>query len=384
MHLLVLEGWPTLLAGGQERSLFEVIGGLTARGAGVTLAYEEDGELVPKYQALGVKTFKIVTRNLLLKSLKSPWSIRDFAVSLWRVLKQYRAAQGKWDLIYINQYFDITLAALCGLILKVPVVCHLRLAAPPYLSRQFRWGLGRCQLLICNSEYTAKTYIDAGIPAERIAVVLNAIDTEQFFPVSLVEAAMLAQRATRQVLYVGRIAPEKGIEVLINAVAAARKSDPRLTLLVVGNPRGHEANAAYQERLHEFAYKKLGAAVEFRPATANVVDLYRNADVTGLPAVWDEPFGRVVIESMACGVPCLASRVGGIPEILKDGFEGMLFERESCDELSARIQSLINWRIDNPEISVQCRQKVLNDFSSERMHVQLFEALHRHGTHALR
>jgi glycosyltransferase involved in cell wall biosynthesis len=374
--MLVFEGWPTLLAGGQERSLFEVIGGLRARGVGVTLAYEEDGELVPEYQASGVKTFKIITRNLLLKSFKSPWSIRDFVVSLWRILNQSRAAKGKWNLIYINQYFDVTLAALCGLILRIPVVCHLRLAAPPYLSRQFRWGLGRCQLLICNSEYTAQTYIDAGIPPEKIAVVLNAIDTEKFSPADHAEAAFLAQRNTRQVLYVGRIAPEKGIEILIDAVAAARTMDPRITLLVVGNPRGGDgATAEYLESLRKLASEKLGAAVEFRPATPNVVDLYRDADVTVLPAVWDEPFGRVVIESMACGIPCLASRVGGIPEILKDGHEGMLFKSGASDQLSARIQSLINWRIDNPEIAVQCRERVLNNFSSERMHEQVFEAL---------
>ena len=379
LSILAFEGWPTLLAGGQERSLYEVISGLRQRGFNITLAYEEDGELVPEYQALGVKTFKIITRNLLLRSFKSPRSIRDFVISLQRVMKDYRSPQGAWGLIYINQYFDVTLAALCGFILRVPVVCHLRLAAPPYLSRQFRWGLGRCQLLICNSQYTAQTYIDAGIPAEKIAVVLNAIDTDKFCPASDAETALLAQRKTRQVLYVGRIAPEKGIEVLINAVAAARKMDPRITLLVVGNPRGAESTAAYQESLREMAYKKLGTAVEFRPATPNVVDLYRDADVTVLPAVWDEPFGRVVIESMACGVPCLASRVGGIPEILKDGHEGMLFEREACDELAERIQHLINWRIDNPEIAVQCRQSVLDSFSSERMHEQLFDAFSKLG-----
>lgn len=375
LSVLVLEGWPTFLAGGQERSLYEVISGLRQRGANVSLAYEEDGELVPKYEALGVNTFKIITRNLLLKSLKSPWSIRDFVISLYRTLKEYRVSQNKWNLLYINQYFDVTLAALCGLILRVPVVCHLRLAAPPYLSRQFRWGLGRCQLLICNSQYTAKTYINAGISSKKIAVVLNAIDTRQFSPTSHAESEILASRKTRQVLYVGRIAPEKGIEILINAVASARKIDPRITLLVVGNPRGHEATAVYEKSLHELASDKLGSAVEFRPATPNVVDLYRNADLTVLPAVWDEPFGRVVIESMSCGVPCLASRVGGIPEIFKDGHEDMLFEREASEELSEKIQNLINWRIDQPEIAVQCREIILNNFSSERMHGQLFKAL---------
>lgn len=376
MHMLVFEGWPTLLAGGQERSLFEAILALRNRGTDVTLAYEEEGELVLEYQAMGVKTFRIITRNLILKSFSSPQNIRNFVISLWRVLKQYRTAQGKWNLIHVNQYSDTTLAVLCGLILKIPVICHLRLVAPSYLSRQWRWGLGRCQLLICNSQYTAKTYIDAGIPSEKIAVIFEAIDTKEFCPASHAETTVLAQRKTRQVLYAGRISPEKGIEVLINAVAAARKADPRITLLVVGNPRGDKATAAYLRSLRELAYEKLGTAVEFRPATRNVVDLYRNADITVLPSVVDDSFPRVVIESMACGVPCLASRVGGIPEILKNGHDDMLFEREAYDELSARILKHINWRIDNPGIAVQCREKILNNFSAEKMHEQLFGVLH--------
>jgi glycosyltransferase involved in cell wall biosynthesis len=377
MHILAFEGWPTLLAGGQERSLFEVLSGLRRNSFDITLAYERNGELLPVYEEMGIRTVKILSRTLVLKSLRSPLSIFNFVRSLSRLLAESRSTRSKWTLIYINQYFDVTLAAICGAILKIPVVCHLRLAAPPYMSRQFRWGLNRCELLICNSHYTAKTYIDAGIRVDTINVVLNAIDTDRFSPPGRFETAMLAQRARKQVLYVGRIAPEKGLEILIEAVRLARIDDPRITLLVVGNPIGFERTAQYLDGLHRVAREKLGTAVEFRPATPDVVALYRDADLTVLPAVWEEPFGRVVIESMACGVPCLASRVGGIPEILRDDCAGLLFERSAPGELSARIREYIDWRTDNAELSTVCRERVLKNFNSVPMTNRLLHLFQR-------
>ena len=375
MHILAIEGWPTLLAGGQERSLFEVISGLRSQGVDVTLAYEQEGELVAEYRRRGVHTFKVTTRALILKSLRSPIHVARFAVSLWKILAENRRARGAWTLIYINQYSDVTLAVLCGTILRIPVVCHLRLSALPYLSRQFRWGLERCKLLVCNSHFTARTYIDAGISKERIRVVHNAIDTDTFLPVGDAESAMLARRSNRQVLYVGRISPEKGLEVLIDAVAIARQHDPRINLMVVGNARGYGATDDYQASLRRRAQERLGAAAQFKEATDNPLELYRNADLTVLPSVWDEPFGRVVIESLSCGVPSLASRAGGVPEILTDELEGLLFEKGNAEDLASHIRTYIDWRIVNPRLAVLCREMVMARFSSVTMNMRLLEML---------
>lgn len=376
MHILALEGWPTLLAGGQERSLFEVLAGLRERGVAVTLAYEQEGDLLPKYKLIGATTFRIRTRSLLLKSLKLPQNIWNFFVSVWCLLNQYKKNEQKWNLIYVNQYFDLPLAALYGMILTIPVACHLRLPAPHYLSRQYRWGLNRCCLLICNSHFTAKTYQQAGISAGKMVVIHNAIDTEEFSPTGEAESIKMAQRSIRQILYLGRIVKQKGIETLIDAMVLARKTDDRLRLLVVGNLRGdHSATIEYQQRLQNYARGKLGEAVEFRPATPNVVELYRLADLVVLPAEWDEPFGRVVIESMACGVPCLASRVGGIPEILNKSFPNLLFTRKDPNDLSVKIQRVIDWRSEYPKLGCMCREMVESEFSSKKMLDKLLEVL---------
>lgn len=375
-HVLTFEGWPTLLAGGQERSLFEVVGGLRKRGITFTLAYEEEGDLIKQYQDMGIETFQISTRRVILKSRNAPRNLWNFVVSVLRILKRSQIEKHKWNLIYVNQYFDLPLAALCGMILKIPVVCHLRLTAPHYLSRQYRWGLNRCRLLVCNSHFTASTYQQAGISAEKMVVVHNAIDTEEFCPPSASELDYLIQRQTRQILYLGRIANTKGIETLINGMALARKTDDRLRLLVVGNIRGdHAATSEYRQQLHNYAVEKLGNAVEFRSATPDVVELYRHADLVVLPSVWEESFGRVIIEAMACGVPCLASRVGGIPEILNEEFQEMLFQKNNSEELASLILHHVDWRQKNPDLGKRVREKIVKDFAIKAMHAKFFSIL---------
>lgn len=373
-HILALEGWPTLLAGGQERSLFEVVGGLRKRGITFTLAYEEEGDLIKKYQDMGIETFQISTRRVTLKSRNAPRNLWNFVVSVLRVLKCSRKKLPKWNLIYVNQYFDLPLAVICGMMLKIPVICHLRLAAPHYLSRQYGWGLHRSRLLICNSHFTARSYQEKGIPGEKMAVVHNAIDIEEFSPADPEVQDQLCRRPFRQILYLGRIAPTKGLEILVEAVALARKTDDRLRLLIVGNSRGDTpaANAIYRQQLHDYSVARLGNAVAMRPATPHVVELYRFADLVVLPSIWEEPFGRVVIEAMACGIPCLASRVGGIPEILGGGFDEMLFERKNFGQLTSLILKNIDWRQTNPALANRVREKIVSTFNAETMREKIF------------
>lgn len=374
--ILVLEGWPTFLAGGQERSLFEVVTGLREAGVSVTVAYEQEGELVSRYESLGVGAFRIPTRHLQLKSRAFPMHLFHFALAATRIIRRHRVRGKAFELIYVNQYFDTPLAVFCGLLLGVPVVCHLRLGAPDYLSRQYRWGLRRCAKMIANSRFTAETYIKAGLPEARISVIHNGIDTDVFTPVSDTEQAALAKRANRQVLYVGRITPEKGIDVLIDAVALARQQDSRLSLSIVGNVRGaHMATQDYLSDLQARATATLGDAVRFHPATPHVVECYRDADLVVMPSRWEEPFGRVLIEAMSCGVPCIGTRVGGIPEVLLSGPDRLLVVSEDVEGLARRIIDLIDWRREDPRLGERCRAHVRTLFDRTGMMDALVQEL---------
>jgi glycosyltransferase involved in cell wall biosynthesis len=135
------------------------------------------------------------------------------------------------------------------------------------------------------------------------------------------------------VAYIGRLTNSKGVHVLLRALRAL----PGVTLTVAGD--GPERNAL------EALAVKLG--IEKRVAFVGWIDaaerdrLLARARVFAMPSLWDEPFGIVGVESLAAGVPVVASAVGGIPSWLEDGETGLLVPRGDVDELAAALLRLL-------------------------------------------
>jgi glycosyltransferase involved in cell wall biosynthesis len=95
----------------------------------------------------------------------------------------------------------------------------------------------------------------------------------------------------------------------------------------------------------------------------DVVGMLHAADVLVLPSMWEEPFGRVVLEAMATGRPAVASAVGGIPELLDGEFTAMLFPRGDHQALAERLAGLRNWRSLDPSLADRCVAHVSERFT---------------------
>ena len=107
--------------------------------------------------------------------------------------------------------------------------------------------------------------------------------------------------------------------------------------------------------------------VRFLGHLSNPVPLYQISDITVLPSIWSEPFGRSIIESLACGAPVIASRVGGIPEILTGELADNLVTAKDEQALAKRISEVIDWRETDPGYGQRCSDHVFNKFSLESM-----------------
>ena len=94
-----------------------------------------------------------------------------------------------------------------------------------------------------------------------------------------------------------------------------------------------------------------------------VLPMLHASDVLVLPSRWDEPFGRVVVEALATGRPAVAAAVGGIPEILRGEFSGLLFPRGDAGALAERLNALRDWRRDDPALAAHCADHVAENFS---------------------
>lgn len=107
--------------------------------------------------------------------------------------------------------------------------------------------------------------------------------------------------------------------------------------------------------------------VEFVGHLANPISLYQASDVNVLPSIWSEPCSLGLFESLACGVPKIASRMGGNPEILAGEFADYLFEPGDAEDLAECLDRVLDWREKDPTLGIRCRQYVSDHFSYEKL-----------------
>lgn len=158
-----------------------------------------------------------------------------------------------------------------------------------------------------------------GRPRSRISVIPCGVDLDRFRP----GGALAARSDRRRIVAVGRMVPRKGFDILIRAMTAVRDAE----LLIVGGPDVSGLSADPEaRRLSEMAVE-LGVSQQVRlcgsVSRAEMPALLRSADVVACTP-WYEPFGIVPVEAMACGVPVLATAVGGMLDTVVDGMTGVL------------------------------------------------------------
>lgn len=189
----------------------------------------------------------------------------------------------------------------------------------PWLVRRF----------VLPSEYLRRWAVERGVADRRTAMLYNPIDTEHFRPSPERRAAMRASLGfgDRDVVvgFVGRLEPNKGVDVLAAALTRAMARVPALRALWIGHGRlAPEIDRIIAES--PFADRHVR-----RPWELDVAPYYPAMDVLAMPSVGPEAFGRVSVEAQACGVPVLASAIGGVGETLADGRTGRLVAPGDAD-----------------------------------------------------
>jgi len=358
------------MRGGQELSLFDVCRGLSQRGHKVSLIYVTEGNLLKQYRefctcVLQVKGYSI-SRD---KPLTSTFDLLTDSWQAWRKIPKVTNT-----IIYINQYQDSLFGSALALVRKVPLVCHLRQPRPPVIGWQRSVTMKNIQQFIAVSNQTKLDWLNSGVQKNVIDVVYNGIDLEMFKPTdNLADLRQAWNIATdsRVISYIGRLDKVKGLETLIKAFKLLCNSNLNLKLLLAGKPVVHispEAGQKYEALLKQLVTDlNLQKHVHFLGYVAEPVALYQLSDVTVLPSLNPEPFGRTIIESMACGTPVVASRIGGMPEILTGEFEDGLSQPGDRSNLAATLQGKLNWRRQDPSLSQRCREYIYHTFSLDKM-----------------
>jgi glycosyltransferase involved in cell wall biosynthesis len=232
--------------------------------------------------------------------------------------------------------FDVLLGLARAL--RVPLVAYHAGGDPDAFvgAAVRRRTLPGADLLLASSSFERDRLTSAfGVAPGRVRVVLTPVDTSAFRPTDRGEACRLAglDPSRRYLLFVGRLSDrEKRVGALIDAFARELPRADDVDLLVAGD--GKDAPA-----LRRLAASAAPGRVRFlgwASGTDALRALYNAADCLVLPSP-REGFPTVVGEAAACGTPVLASRVGGVPELVVDGVTGWLFEPEDDVALAARI-----------------------------------------------
>lgn len=202
-----------------------------------------------------------------------------------------------------------------------------------------RRTLRKAKAFSAPSHDLAQRIIDhAGIPAERMAAIPNALDTGWFTP------AAPRHSKSPAVLWVGRLDPGKGLWVFAEAVERLLLSAPDARFIIVGGGRKLEdaSNTADMMRAR-FADAIAAARVELRGFVPDEVlpAVYHEADIAVVPSLIYESFSYTCAQAMASGLPVMASRIGGIPETLADGECGILIPPNDADALTDALLTLI-------------------------------------------
>ncbi len=224
--------------------------------------------------------------------------------------------------------------------------------------------------VVAVSDFVARRDIEqAMLPRKKVRTIYNGVDIRRFHPHG--DRYPINEMFT--IVFVGQLIPEKGVDLLIEAVRRISSStEHRLLLKVAG--AGHQRNA-----LERLAMEVLPGKVEFLGQVEDVPALFRSADLAVFPSRWEEAFGLVVAEAMACGTPVVASDAGGIPEVIgRDSRVGLVFRNGNVDDLEREIRYLIMDPEMRARMGQAARERAEREFSIGRMveeYASLYENL---------
>jgi glycosyltransferase involved in cell wall biosynthesis len=227
--------------------------------------------------------------------------------------------------------------------------------------------------VIAVSMHTAGHLIDVeGAPPAKVSVIHNGIDFSRV-RVSSPEApgrlrVQLDLVDKRVVLMAARMHPEKGYEHLLAALPRVLARVPNLVLLIAGTG-SLEARYRYLS-----ASLGLGSCVQFLGFRRDLPDVMAASDLVVLPSL-AEAFGLVVAEALYLGVPVVASRVGGIPEIVEDGIDGLLVAPGDDEALAGALTALLLDDERRCRLRGAGREKVTSRFGFRHM-VAAYERLY--------
>jgi glycosyltransferase involved in cell wall biosynthesis len=304
-----------------------------------------------------------VDSELFETSMSSKFDLRCVS----KVVKVFR--ESGYSVLHAHTPRTLLIGRLAARKLKCKLVYHVHSPVGRDSERGFAnkvntwlesWSLRGVDRMICVSNSLAGYMKELGHDSEKIRVVSNGVSAINNLPARELPSAPWT---------LGTMAlfrPRKGTEVLLDAIAILKKRMVPVKLRAVGPFETEPYEAEIMQRVESLG---IGDMIDWTGFQTNVNEQLRKMDLFVLPSLYGEGLPMVVLEAMANAIPVVASRVEGIPEAVRDGVDGLIFEPSNPEDLADRLESLIGdhekW-LAMSQSSVERQRSELSDVSMAR------------------
>lgn len=317
IHILEMEiskGW-----GGQEKRTVRLINHLNKDEFKVFYVAQPDSNIVKNKDEIDATIIPLVMRQ--------SYDIKAI-YNLCKIVKEK-----KIDIISTHSGKDAWLGAIVGKIMDKKVVRVRHLQTPINSTASYNLSTK----VVAVSKQVEKYLEERGVKKEKLQTIYTGIDTARFNPQKEYDLKK-ELHIQKDTVLVGIVAVLRGAKRHIDLIEAISNIKADVRLVIVGS-------GPQEKNIKDFIEdKSVQDKVIMLGHREDVDKILPNLDIFVLPSNM-EALGTSILEASACGVPCIGSRVGGIPECIQDGKSGYLFENQNTKELQEKLELLIKTKI---------------------------------------
>ncbi len=368
----ILEFLTFFYIGGTERQVMNLAMGLDPENYDVHLGcLGKTGPLLEEAVARGLPVSEFKIQNLC-------------GVDSWRARAAFVAHLRERRIQVVHSYgfysnlFAVPAAFLAGVPVVIAAIRDCGETLTPMQKLAQKLCCSRADCILVNAEGVRSWLLSGGYPAQKIKVIRNGIVSSQ--SVSIAEGRRVRSEGnpgklrgelglaadTPLVAVISRLNPMKGLEYFLEAVAILSRKFPEARFLILGGPDQKNCGS-YEADLQTYAASLgLGGRVIFTGFRTDIRQILPEIDISVLPSL-SEGLSNSLLESMAAGVPVVATRVGGTPEAVEDGESGLLVPPSDSGALIQAITRLLEDRDFARRLGLAGKSRVQAQFSIERM-----------------
>lgn len=353
VHTESSRGW-----GGQEVRVFAELLWMREQGYWVALAADPTSAIARRAQEAGITFFPLRAQRYLL-----PLAVGELA--RW-------FSQNRVNLVNTHSSSDGWIGGLAARLAGVPLIIrsrHIEVDYPNRFSSRIAFGVVPHRVLTTSQRIADRLIAELGLRPERVECVATGVDLKRFRP-DLLGKLREELKLSPDVPLVGMISvlrSWKGHATLLAAVKKLAETGLKFQVVIVGDGPGREELRA------ALAQEPLRSYVTLLGHRADVPDLLASLDLLVLPSFAHEGIPQIILQAQAMGRAVLATRVGGIPEVVEDGVTGLLVPPKEPEALAEKIALLLGDSPLRQKLGQAARKKIEQQYSLDAMGQRLLQ-----------